>query len=197
MVDRHHPGKAPTALMAALADGACQTIDELVGQLDLTNRQVSDAAACLLRRDYLMRMGTGCYRLTEAGVAAHAAGEVIRSGPRGPRGTPRKVGDSLRTRAWRSMRIRQWFTIPDLIMDAARPDDRGPSNNLCRYLRALRRAGYVSVAARRAAGTAITSNGFKQFVLVRNTGPQAPLLLSKIDAIHDPNLGKDVPCVRP
>ncbi|MFB2531005.1 hypothetical protein ACEYYA_02440 [Paracoccus sp. p3-h83] len=197
MVDRHHPGKAPTVLLAALADGSCRTIDQLIEPLDLTRRQVADAAACLLRRDYLMRMGAGCYQLTEAGIAAHAAGETITSGPRGPRATPRKIREGIRIRAWRSMRMRQWFTIPDLITDAARPEDRSPSDNLHRYLRALRQAGYVKVAARRAPGSAQTSNGFKYFVLVKNTGPQAPIMLSKIAAIHDPNIGKDVPCVRP
>ncbi len=194
MVDRHHPGKAPTALLQALADGSCQTIDQLEVRLDLTRRQVSNAAACLLRRDYLMRMGTGCYQLTEAGQAAVASGEVIKSGPRGPRDTVHKVANTFRERAWRSMRMRHWFTIPDLIVDAAREDDGNPVDNLHRYLRALRGAGYVRVAARRVKGTATTSNGFMQFVLAKNTGPLAPIVRSKVAAIYDQNLGEDVPC---
>lgn len=197
MVDRHHPGKAPTALLQILSDGSCRTIDQLEVQLDLTRRQVSDAAACLLRRDYLLRMGTGCYQLSAAGIAAVAAGEIIRSGPRKPHGVARTTRDSLRGRAWRSMRIRQWFTVPDLVTDAARAEDRNPSDNLHRYLRALQQAGYVKVAARRAKGVALTSNGFKHFVLVQNTGPLAPIPRSKSAAIHDPNIGKDVPCVQP
>ena len=124
MVDRHHPGKAPTALLARLADGSCWTIDQLETDLDLTRRQISDAAALLLRRDYLMRMAAGCYQLTQAGLAAPAAGEVIRSGPRGPRNTVRTAKNTLRERAWRSMRLRRQFTVLDLVSDAA-TDGRG------------------------------------------------------------------------
>lgn len=197
MVDRHHPGKAPTALLQALSDGSCQTIDQLEIRLDLTRRQVSDAAACLLRRDYLMRMGAGCYQLTDSGQMAATSGEIIRSGPRGPRETVHKVRNTLRERAWRSMRMRHWFTVSDLITDAARAEDGNPEDNLYRYLRALRAAGYVRVAARRAKGTALTSNGFMQFVLVNNTGPLAPIVRSKVAAVYDQNLGRDMPCVRP
>lgn len=194
MVDRHHPGKAPTALLQALSDGTCQTIDQLEVRLDLTRRQVSNAAACLLRRDYLMRMGTGCYQLTEAGRAAVASGEVIKSGPRGPRSKAPRIKNTFRERAWRSMRMRHWFTVSDLIVDAARAEDISPKVNLCRYLSALRAAGYVRVAARRVKGTAMTSNGFMQFVLAKNTGPLPPIVRSKMAAIYDQNLGVDVPC---
>mgnify|MGYP001143036401 CR=1 FL=1 len=194
MVDRHHPGKAPTALLRTLADGTCRTIAELVVVLDLTRKQVSDAAACLLRRDYLMRMGTGCYRLTDAGIAAAAAGEIIRSGPRGPADRVKIFRDTLRTRAWRAMRIRRRFSVHDLISDAAIAADAAPDDNIGRYLRSLRSAGYVAELPRRSAGTALTSNGFKRWMLVRDTGPLAPVVLSRIGAVHDRNTGEDVPC---
>lgn len=194
MVDRHHPGRAPTAMLQALADGSCQTIDQLEPRLDLTRRQVSEAAACLLRRDYLMRMATGCFQLTDAGLAAAANGEVITSGRRGTRDKTKVLRDTLRARAWRSMRIRTRFTINDLVTDAARPTDAMPGDNLQRYLRVLKMAGYVVAEARRAPGTATTSNGFICFRLIRNTGRMAPIYRSSIGVIHDPNTGEDVPC---
>ncbi len=194
MVDRHHPGKAPTALLQALADGSCQTIDQLEVRLDLTRRQVSNAAACLMRRDYLMRMGAGCYQLTEAGQIAVASGEVIKSGPRGPHSKPKVHRDTLRQRAWKTMRRDGWFTVHELITFAARSGDRDPASNLHRYIRALCNAGYVRVAARRIKGTALTSNGFKQFALVKNTGPLSPIVHRNNKSIHDQNLGEDVPC---
>lgn len=196
MVDRHHPGKAPTALLQALADGSCQTIDQLETRLDLTRRQVSDAATKLLRRDYLMRMGTGCYQLTEAGLAAAAAGEIIKSGPRSGRDSPRIVRNTLRERAWRSMRVRRRFTVADLISDAALVGDRNPYDNICRYLRALKQAGYVAASKQRVDRSAPTSNGFKLWILRKNTGPLAPVALSKVAAVHDRNTGEDVPCLR-
>lgn len=41
MVDRHHPGKAPTALLQMLADGGCLTTEEVEARIDLTRRQIS------------------------------------------------------------------------------------------------------------------------------------------------------------
>ena len=197
MVDRHHPGKAPTALLQALADGSCQTIDQLEISLNLTRKQVSDAAAILLRRDYLMRMGAGCYQLTEAGLAAAVAGDVIKSGPRGPRHRPHIVRNTLRERAWRSMRIRRRFTVSDLMLDAAGVDDKSPAANLQRYLWSLSKAGYVAAAKDRVDHSSPTSNGFKLWILRKNTGPLAPVVLSKVAAVHDRNTGEDVPCTRP
>lgn len=196
MVDRHHPGKAPTALLQALSDGSCRTIADLERDLNLTRRQVSDAASLLLRRDYLLRMAAGCYQLSEAGKCAAEAGEVIKSGPKGQIGKVREAQNTLRERAWRSMRLRLRFTVPDLIADAATSDDRNPEANLQRYLRILRTAGYVVELPRRAEGTAMTSNGYKRWMLARNTGPRAPVALSKANAIHDFNIGKDAPCSR-
>ncbi|MDN5785719.1 hypothetical protein [Pseudorhodobacter sp.] len=195
MVDRHHPGKAPTALLQRLSGGLCLTIDQLADDLDLTNRQVSDAAANLLRRDYLDRMALGCYQLTEAGEQAARAGEVITSGPKGTRDSHQLVRNTLRQRAWSAMRVRGQFTVPDLVSDASTPGDGNPADNLQRYLRGLKSAGYVVELPRRAAGTKMTSNGFKLFALNRYTGPKAPSVLPGRNGIHDFNLRKDVPCI--
>lgn len=194
MVDRHHPGLAPTAVLQKLSGGLCLTIDQLAAELDLTNRQVSDAASNLHRRHYLERMAVGCYQLTPAGVAAAAAGEVIKSGPKGPREKVKECKNSLRQRAWTAMRGRRLFTVPDLIMDASRPDDINPADNIQRYLRALARVGYVSVSTHRVPSSAPISNGHKLFLLARNTGMRAPTVLSKANGIHDFNLGEDVIC---
>ncbi len=196
MVDRHHPGKAPTALLTILADGSCRTIVELEKTLDLTRRQVSDAAAKLLRRDYLMRMEVGCYKLTEAGIAAASRGEVIKSGPRGKRNAPAVFQNTFRQRAWLSMRTRGRFTVADIVCDAATEGDREPEDNARRYLGVLVRAGYVIEFKRRAAGTAPTSNGFKIFALARNTGRLAPVYRAERKVLRDLNLGEDVPCSR-
>lgn len=196
MVDRHHPGKAPMALLQMLQDGSCQTIEQLEKRLDLTRRQVSDAAAALLRREYLMRMARGCYQLTSAGQAAAAAGEVITSGPRGPHGKVRIVRNTIRDRAWRAMRIRRRFTIRDLVADARTEADAAPENNLQRYVAALGKAGYLIETPRRAKGVVRSSNGFKIWCLVRNTGPQAPVIRPASASLHDPNTGEDVACAR-
>ncbi|MBC9246713.1 hypothetical protein H4P12_08305 [Paracoccus sp. 11-3] len=196
MVDRHHPGKAPMALLQLLAGGGIMTVREIEAQLDLTRRQISDAAACLSRRDYLHWLGAGRYQLNGDGLAAAARGEVIKSGPRGGHNRIRDVRNTLRERVWRSMRLRKSFTVPDLISDAATDQDRRPQDNIYRYLRVLKAAGYVAELPRRAAGAAITSNGYKRWMLIRDTGPLAPSVRENVAAIHDFNIGEDVPCSR-
>lgn len=195
MVDRHHPGKAPTALLQKLSGGLCMTISQIAQDLDLTHRQVSDAASGLLRRGYLERMEVGCYQLTEAGRFAAAAGEVITSGPKGPRDAVRQAGrNTLRERAWRAMRIRRRFTVPEIVADAAAEGDKSPDENLQRYLRSLQSVGYVVALPNRAGGTAPTSNGFKRWMIAKDTGPRAPAILSKKPGVHDFNTGEDVLC---
>jgi len=196
MVDRHHPGKAPTAVLAALGDGSCRTIADLETALDLTARQVSDAAANLLRRDYLMRMEVGCYKLTDEGIAAAQRGEVITSGPRGKRNSCTVFQNTFRQRAWLSMRTRGRFTLADLVCDAATEHDRDPLENARRYVAVLVQAGYVLELPRRKAGTAPTSNGYKLFALAQNTGRAAPIYSAERRVLHDPNRREDVPCKR-
>ncbi len=193
-VDRHHPGKAPTALLKHLSGNACLTIDQLVGELDLTRRQVSNSASILLRRGYLERMAIGCYQLTPAGVAAAVAGEVITAQKKGASRAVRRPKNSVRERAWRAMRVRRRFTVPDLVADAVIEGESDPTKNIWAYLRHLQKVGYVAELPSRAKGTALTSNGFKRWMIVRDTGPYAPVVLSKADGVHDFNTGEDVLC---
>lgn len=196
MMTRANAGMLPTTILAHLADGACRTIDELEQALGLTRRQVSDGAAKLAYRKYLCRMERGCYQLTDLGLKAAGDGEVIKSGPIGPDTVKvrTKVSNTFRDRAWRSMRLRRQFTIADVVADAGTEGDADPENNVARYLRALRMAGYVKEMRERAPGTRLTSNGFKRFALVRDTGPVAPVYRPKSHSLHDYNLQEEVSC---
>lgn len=189
-------GVLPTTILNALADGSCRTMDDLVAELGLSRRQVSDGAARLAYRKYLCRMERGCYQLTDAGLAAAATGEVITSGPLGPdTGSVRnKVSNTFRDRAWRAMRVRRQFTVGDIAADAATETDRNPRNNVARFLCFLRQAGYVTELRSRQSGTRLTSPGYKRFSLLRDTGPLAPAFRPKTGMLHDYNLGEDVPC---
>lgn len=190
------PGAAPTKLLHTLATGECLTVTDLIKELSLNRRQVVDAAAKLLARGYLERMGTGCYQLTETGLEAAREGIVITSGPKGPTGTIPRHSGTFRERAWRAMRVRHRFTIGEIVADAGRGDPAADRQNATRYIRYLRAAGYVGELPRRVPGTAIGSNGFKRFVLINNTGPRAPVYRGEAKAIHDFNLGKDIPCTK-
>lgn len=188
------PGQLAHALLLELANGERQDTSTLASVLNASKRQVSDAAALLARRGLLKRPKAGVYELTKAGRAAIDEGVKLTSGPNGPHGKVSVHRDTFRERAWRSMRIRRRFTISDIVSDAARDTEKDARGNATRYVSLLRRAGYVRELPRRQQGSALTSNGFKVFALIRDTGPRAPVWREALAVIHDFNLGKDVPC---
>jgi hypothetical protein len=195
-MDTETPGAAASALLSALAEGGDHAVEALAGRLALRRRQVVDAAAKLIRRGYAARAAVGFYRITDAGRRALADGVRITSGPTRPTGARRLLRDTFRQRAWTAMRVRRVFTIGEIVADAARQDTDAERDNARRYIAALRAAGFVVELPRRKAGTAMTSNGFKEFRLTRNTGPRAPVVSDEREAVFDPNTGQEVPCAR-
>lgn len=193
------PGTVPTTLLHALGDGACRTIDDLDARLPLSRRQISDGAGMLIMRGLMERIEVGCYQLTADGRAAAASGRVISSGPIRPdRGRCRapQTG-TLRQRAWNAMRMGGAFTIGDLVMAGCDGSEKSAASNLQRYLKSLVRAGYVAELPVRARGTKQTSNGFKRYRLLRDTGPVAPVWRPSKHDLFDHNLGdagEVVPC---
>jgi len=104
----------------------------------------------------------------------------------------RKSGINQRTRAWTSMRILRRFCLPDIIATA----EISPGN-CAKYVRALRKAGYLRTVRARRSGKA---GGGAVYQLVRNTGPHAPLV--KDGFVYDQNTGETMDsqgwlCVRP
>lgn len=127
------------------------------------------------------------YSCTDAGRAFLAAGKRLTSGPRGKQPGKRLYADTLRERVWRAARIKRKFSLPELLEIAARGEDRDAESNAGKYLRALKRAGFLAELPTRARGLAPTSNGCKRYLLVRDTGPQAPRWLPHRGIVFDPN----------
>ncbi|MGZ2403334.1 MarR family transcriptional regulator [Rhizobium ruizarguesonis] len=192
-------GFLPTTVLHSLTDGACRTIDDLAESLKLTRRQVSDGAAKLVLRGLLERIEAGCYQLTSSGISAAAAGEVIKSGPWRPDTvTVRKpLPDTFRQRLWTAMRMSKTFTIGEVAMIAARAGDESPENNAAWYVRHLRQAQYVVELPVRQQGTRLTSNGFKRYRLLKDTGFLAPVYQPKKKSVFDHNTGEAVSCAKP
>lgn len=194
------PGEIPTKIMHHLADGSCKTIDQLDQETQFNRRQISDGARQLILRDYAERIETGCYQLTETGLKAAHSGLEIKSGPISKDRTKlrKSYRQTLRQRAWRIMRMGESFTVQQLTMAAAGDEDQTPENNLQRYIRALCQAGYLIEMRMRQKGTHLTSNGFKRFKLIKNTGPQAPVVRRHRNSLFDRNInegkGGEVPC---
>lgn len=195
-VGRAENGELPTTLLRCLADGACRTIDELDETLALDRRQISDAAFRLINRGYAERVERGCYRLTADGIAAAERGEALTGGPSGPDTVQvrKPWRDTSRQRAWAAMRMSGAFTVGEIAMAALRDADPAAEDNLRRYVLQLKRAGYLVELPVRQSGTKLTSNGFKRFRLIRDTGFEAPVYRTKTKALHDYNTGEDVPC---
>lgn len=83
-----------------------------------------------------------------------------------------------RDRAWQSMRMLRSFTLPDLMATAEIGYD-----NAKRYVAGLERSGYIRRAVDKRNGR---KGGHVVWMLVRNTGPQAPRLQSDGNT-YDPN----------
>lgn len=178
-------------LLQAIAQASpseCITEAHMVEITGLSARQVEHAALKLRKYGLLEKTGQGCHILTESGREAAAAGKTLRSGPTAWT-SPKVNKDSLRIRAWRAMRIRRKFSIPDLCMLVAQGGEKDIESNVGKYVRALTRAGYLIEMPKRERGTALTSNGFKRWWLQddMDTGPLAPVWRVAAGEIYDPN----------
>lgn len=164
----------------------CVDIDLLVHNTELARKQIADACTVLVNRELIERIKPGCYKITSAGLVLIQSGGEVKSGPRGETAAKQHTG-TLRVKSWRAMRQRKKFSLNDLIVLVADGDEKSIESNLGKYLRALERAGYLTRMARREAGTATTSNGYLRYLLVRDSGPIAPVWRPSKNAVYDPN----------
>lgn len=183
-----------TAIGAAAPD-ECITEERLIEITGLEPRQIEGASLRLRKHEFVERVEPGCLRLTDAGREAIAAGTRVRSGPKGRQPGPRMFKNTLRMRVWSSLRLRKKASVADIVMLAAGdgPREKDMESNISHYLRALARAGYVMKMPRREPGSALTSNGFARWMLLKDTGPLAPVWRPKINAIYDPNTDTETP----
>lgn len=189
------------AVMTALhklvdaTDQVC--LEAITQESGLQSKQVINACDKLIAHGYLTRQlyadgrpKPGRYLLTAEGRIALEAGANLKSGPRRAHGKPRDTSGSLREKVWRLLRIRQKLSVPEalgVLCDghASAKQIERTGENVQKYLRALRATGYL-VDMRREPGAKATSNGFKRYLLVRDTGPLAPTRRSK-DRVYDLN----------
>lgn len=184
---KSRPGAAAKVLGSLAESRRCLTLDELAAELGLARKVITRAVPRLVTNKYVRRADRGCYEATAAGRKINEIG--YRPGPqRANTAPPKPSKNSLRQRVWSAMRQRRRFVIADLIELAARPDEVNCYSNIQIYLSRLRAAGYVRELAERAQGTAPESNGFKQFLLIRDTGIIAPV--ARPGSVRDPNTGE-------
>lgn len=191
-------GKATTQmeLLRTLEPGHCLTSLNLRVATGIEGRKVADAIGRLVSKGLVERKQVGCFQLTKDGKSFLENGQEITSGPNGPLTGKRRPNkkSTVRQRAWNVMRMGNAFSIPDLLLAVMTPDDGDPTSNLQRYLKALVGAGYLAELPTRKRGTRLTSNGFKRYRLIRNSGEIAPSISSPDDRVSDRNLAEDASC---
>ena len=180
-----------TGLLRALAAAESRTLDDLVGATRVERGRVGTAIATLMSRGLVISVGPVCYALTAAGHRVVTSGREIRSGPRGLHtGVRRPVEDTLRARLWRALRLKRKASLPQLLTLAARGSERAAERNAWMYLRALHRAGYIQRLAMRAKGGSSSSRGHIRWLMLRDTGPMAPVVRPRHREVVDPNTGE-------
>lgn len=164
---------------------------------ELTGFDAKVVENCCLKlrtHGFLTKTARGCHQLTPAGIAAWREGAKLRSGPKGAHIGRKTVSGTVRERAWSALRITGKGSIPDVIMLAAEGGERDIANNIGKYFSALERAGYLRQLRVREPGTSPTSNGHVRWLLVRNSGPLAPVWRVKAGTVYDPNTEEEWPC---
>lgn len=176
-------GNRQMEIVRALEPGQCLTTAEMMERTGYSRRDVAKACVPLLERGWIDRLERGCFVLSDEGRRAREAGETITSGPRGPltQLARRPKRRTARDKMWKAIRVSKKFDLARLeAMAGASPEGAR------KFVAALAKAGYLS-ALRREPGDAPTSNGFKRWLLIRDTGPETPLI--KADGrVWDPNL---------
>jgi hypothetical protein len=169
----------------------------LVRLVSLSAEQVKDSVDRLSKRGLVLHERLARYRRSGAGDAFIAAGHQVKPGstPGGTRPLRRdraEGGDTLRDRAWSALRQLRKATLPELIELAGEGNEKDPVGNVRVYLRRLAGFGLVAALKKRAPGMAPTSNGFQQWVLVRDLGPKAPIWLTRQKKLIDRNTGEEL-----
>lgn len=166
---------------------------DLDDRAEFSRKSVRNAVDVLKERGLIESIALGRYRLTVAGRLAREYGTDIKPGP-GPRGlsVARRFPRCLRGKLWQAMRSTCKFSLDDLLLRSADGNESDARNNALKYVNALERAGYLIRMKRRQPGDAPTSNGFVRWVLVRNSGPKAPIWQSSKGRLYDPNTGETI-----
>lgn len=179
------------ALLRALPECGRITAAKLALAAGLPRDTVPSVADKLKRRGYLEKLGGGCYALTAKGRTLRDSGiENLRRTKRGPRRGPpaQPRGRSARDKAWWHLRNLRKATLSELLRKMGAPDSARDSVGT--FLKALGAAGYLGSLRRNASGPIA-------WVLVRNTGPQTPVVQRARAHVWDPNERQYYPMAAP
>ena len=189
------PGKLATRMLHRMKDGSLHSTLALSVALQDDTTPVSEAAALLRRRGLLKAERIGHYRLTATGIDAARCGAQMTSGPKNALARVGQPDDSLQGRAWWAIRYRKRFTIGDLVADAERGEINA-ARTIGHFVRKLQGAGYLRGSAGRTPRVSPQKNGFKEYWLIRNSGPLTPVWQASTNSVFDPNDQEWHPCAQ-
>lgn len=169
-------------------------LDELCNLSECSRHTIVKSVSKLISNGYVERLENGVYRLSNGGKSLKTSGDLIRfrSGPSGQYNRNRHSQDTLRSRIWRLILLNRKVTISEMVGLTINGNEKNPVNNIQQYVRALVKGGYLREMPRRLKGLSETSNGFKQFMLIKNNGRLAPVLRNNKKELYDPNTGDSV-----
>ncbi|WP_257311190.1 hypothetical protein [Geothrix fuzhouensis] len=157
------------------------SLRDLAARLELTPTQVRFTLYALMERGLVRHCWKGVYAITPEGLKHLASGKVITSGPKGPHGPSPFAPSTLRTRLWRALRLKRVASVDELLVLAAKGTEGNAREDARRYLNALAHVGILDPA--------YTRSGPQRWLLLRDTGPQAPQWNKRQKRVFDPNQG--------
>lgn len=171
-------------ILNALADGPRLT-RKIAAALGKPSRDVTGCLGALRDRGFITTV-EGVHEITQAGRAALATRREIISGPCNGSAMSRQ-GQTLRAKAWRFIRMRDGFSLDDVLSTLCDGGEPYAADNLRNYLSALEAAGYLQRLPRR--GEA----GQRRFRLKRDkdTGPEAPAWNKATRILRDHNTSEE------
>jgi len=171
------------SILNALAGGPLM-MRQIAASLGEPSRNLSGCLRTLRNRGLIVS-AEGVHQITEAGRAALASGQEITSAPCNGKATSRQA-NTLRARAWRFIRIRDGFSLDDLLSTLCDGSETDAEGNICSYLLALEIAGYLLPLPRRGEGGALRWRLRRD----KDTGPEAPAWNKKTRILRDHNTGE-------
>lgn len=183
--------KSINAVFGVLSDKVI-TLDELAVISPCSRHETVKIMSRLVSKGAVERLENGVYQLTEYGKSLKTSGlrEIFRSGPQGQYNRNKRSSNTLRSRIWRLIILNRKVSVNEMLPLATDGDEKNPISNVRKYLKALVKSGYIREMPRRIKGDAPTSNGFKQYMLLRETGQKAPVFRGNKKEVYDPNTGE-------
>jgi len=96
----------------------------------------------------------------------------------------------LRAKAWWVLRKNRSMTLAEIQSTICTGKEKSADSNLRRYLKKLADVGVIDVE--QIDDGKLTSNGVNRYTVVKNLGPQAPVVRVKTGQVFDPNSGRIV-----